>query len=79
MSMQTMQTILCRGAVDSAFTAALLSSPRAALQEYNLDAAELSIFADVPAASLNELAGRVEDWRTGRPMQTPQRVFALAS
>ena len=76
MSMQTMQSILCRGAVDQAFMAELLAAPRRALQEYDLDAAEIGLLTG--ARSLHELATRVEDWRTGRSVHTTVRERELA-
>lgn len=76
MSMQTMQSILCRGAVDQSFMAELLAAPHRALQEYDLDAAEMGLLTG--ARSLHELATRVEDWRTGRLAYAPVREQKLA-
>lgn len=78
MSMQTMQTILCRGAVDRAFLASLLDTPHAALQEYDLSPDELALLADTPARSLTDLAATVETWRRGGPFGASVRELALA-
>ena len=78
MSMHTLQHILCRGAVDSAFLASVLSAPHQALQEYDLSPAELALLADGSARSLADLAGAVEAWRRGEPISVPVRELALA-
>jgi hypothetical protein len=76
MSMQTMQLILCRGAVDRGFLTALLETPYEALGEYDLSADELAVLASAPAVSLADLATAVEAWRRGDT--APARVPALA-
>ena len=78
MSMQTMQTILCRGVVDHAFRAALLETPHEALHEYDLSADELSVLAETPARSLLDLAAAVEAWRRGEPVMSRVPALALA-
>ena len=78
MSMQTMQTILCRAAVDRRFQAELLSNPDDIVQEYGLHESEAGMLAG-PLGSLGELASVVEAWRRGDPTCMPARELALAS
>ncbi len=79
--MQTMQEILCRGAVDRAFLGLLLAAPREALREYEYDLgpAEYAVLAETPARSLTDLAAAVEAWRRGDLVTLPARELALAS
>ena len=82
MSMHTMQTVLCRGAVDAAFRACLLDSPDEALRGYDLTWEEYDVLTSSPRRSLGDLAAAVEAWRRGdivrRPVPVPAPVLALA-
>ncbi len=77
MSVQTMQQILCRGAVDRAFLAALLAAPERALAEYELSAEERAVLLSGAPRSLVDLAAAVEAWRRGEPVPAA-RELALA-
>jgi hypothetical protein len=77
MSMDTMQRILCRGIVDGAFRATLLTAPEAALQEYDLSPAERAVLAG-PAHSLVDLAQAIEAWRRGDLAGAPAGALTLA-
>lgn len=78
MSMDTMQLILCRGAVDHGFLTALLDAPHEALQAYDLAPDEIAVLAGTPASSLRDLAAAVEAWRRGETAAMPVRELALA-
>ena len=77
MAIQTMQTILCRAAVDGPFLAALLATPLRTVQQYDLSADELALLAE--AASLYDLAEAVERRRRGEPQAATRRALPLAS
>jgi hypothetical protein len=77
--MQTLQLILCRGAVDRAFLGDLLDCPEAALSEYDLSSEEYDVIAGAGARSLADLARVVEAYRRGEPAGMPVREYALAS
>lgn len=80
MSQQAVQQVLCRGIVDAAFTNALLTTPHAVLQEYDLSLDEYAVLAASGARSLIELAQAVESWRRGdMPVVTPARVVGLSA
>lgn len=78
MAIQTMQTILCRAAVDGAFLGALLAAPQRTLQQYGLNADELELLAGAGATSLYDLAAVVEEWRRGKPRAAARQALALA-
>lgn len=63
MSMEGLQEVLCRSAVDRAFLLLLASAPHKALAGFDLDGAERAVVAEPPVRSLEELAVRVEAWR----------------
>jgi phytoene/squalene synthetase len=75
--MQTLQTILCRAAVDGAFLNALIDAPRRAVQQYDLSPAELGVLTGSSARSLADLAAAVEAWRRGEPATTTVRRLAV--
>ncbi|HLZ72114.1 MAG TPA: hypothetical protein VKV26_19585 [Dehalococcoidia bacterium] len=72
MAMQTLQTILCRAALDGAFLGVLLEAPRLAVQQYDLSGAELGVLTGSGANSLTDLALAVEAWRRGAPAMSPE-------
>lgn len=76
--MQTLQLILCRGAVDRAFLGDLLECPEQALREYELSADEYAVIAGSGARSLTELARAIEAYRRGELTPVPVREYALA-
>ena len=78
MAMQTVQTILCRAAIDGAFLATLQAAPRRALQPYDLSADEVDLLTDRRARSLSELAAVIEAWRRGEPRSVAEAQFAHA-
>jgi hypothetical protein len=78
MSMQTMQTILWRGATDRSFLRTLLDTPREALREFDLTSHEVDALAGNSPASLTELAATVEAYRRGDPLPTRTAELALA-
>lgn len=78
MSMQAMQQILCRGAVDRGFLNSLLEAPYQALAEFELSTDERTVLAESPARSLVDLAQAVEVWRRGEPLGISVRELALA-
>jgi hypothetical protein len=79
MPLNTMQQILCRGAVDRAFLSMLLQAPERALAEYALSAEERAVFLGAAPRSLVDLAAAVEAWRRGDSVAAPaQRELALA-
>jgi hypothetical protein len=79
MPLNTMQQILCRGAVDRAFLAALLQTPERALAEYGLSAEERAVFLGGTPRSLVDLAAAAEAWRRGDLAAAPAgRELALA-
>jgi hypothetical protein len=75
--MQTLQLILCRGAVDRAFLGELLDSPSEALREYDLTSREFAVLAESSARSLVDLAVAVEAYRRGEPARANVRELAL--
>ena len=77
MAMQTLQTILCRAAVDGAFLNELLAAPRRAVQQYDLSPAELGVLAGSSDHSLIDLATAVEAWRRGEPATAPAQELAI--
>jgi hypothetical protein len=77
--MQTLQLILCRGAVDRAFLGDLLDCPELALSEYDLSNEEFAVIAGAGARSLSDLAQAIESYRRGEPAGTPVREYAMAS
>lgn len=77
MAMQTLQTILCRAALDGAFLNELLAAPRRAVQQYDLSQAELGVLAGSSAHSLVDLADAVEIWRRGAPAMAPAPELAI--
>ncbi len=79
MAMQTLQTILCRAAVDSAFLNVLLEAPRRAVQQYDLSPAELGVLAGSSAHSLADVAVAVEVWRRGDPAMAPVPELAIVA
>lgn len=78
MSMQSMQTILWRGASDREFLNLLLEAPGAALSEYDLSPPERAALVQTPARSLTDFAVTVEAWRRGEPLPIATRELALA-
>lgn len=78
MSMQNLQAILCRSAVDRAFLGELLTAPYEALREYDLSPVEFGVLAHHGARSLADLAVAVEAHRRGEPVAAPVRELALA-
>jgi triphosphoribosyl-dephospho-CoA synthetase len=78
MSMQTMQTILWRGATDRSFLRTLLDAPREALQEFDLASHEVDALADRSHGSLADLAATVEAYRRGDPLPSRTTELALA-
>ena len=76
--MQTLQLILCRGAVDHGFLGELLERPSEALRDYDLSPQEYAVIAESSARSLVELARAVEAFRRGEPAVLPVRELALA-
>jgi hypothetical protein len=75
--MQTLQLILCRGAVDRVFLGDLLERPGEALREYDLSPEEYAVIAQSSACSLVELAQAVEGYRRGDLVAAPVREQAL--
>ncbi len=67
MSLQTLQLVLCRCAVDRTFRARLLAAPACALAPYagSLTAVEIAALLDPPERSLLGLARAVEALRRG--------------
>ncbi len=78
MSMQTLQTILCRAVVDRGFEALLLGAPGAVLREYYLDPGEASLLTEATPRSLAGLAITIEAWRRGEPLPAAAPELALA-
>jgi hypothetical protein len=79
MSMQTMQSVLCRAVVDRPFLDMLLHNPYQALTDYDLSSEERAVLADSPAHSLTDLACSVEAWRRGDMAPAAVPRLALAS
>ncbi|HZQ37777.1 MAG TPA: hypothetical protein VFD32_17735 [Dehalococcoidia bacterium] len=77
MAMQTLQTILCRAALDGAFLHELLDAPHRAVQQYDLSPAELGVLAGSSAHSLTDLAVAIEAWRRGEPATAPAQELAI--
>lgn len=78
MSMQAMQLVLCRGAVDRAFLASLQERPHEALRDFDLSCDEIAVLTQDSPRSLMQMAAAVESWRRGEPISAPVRQFALA-
>lgn len=78
MSLQTLQSILCRAVVDRGFEASLLGTPDAVLPEYSLHPDETSLLTEAAPRSLVGLATAVEAWRRGDllPVSAPQLALA---
>ncbi len=68
MSMEPLQAVVCRGAVDAAFLLLLACAPMRALAGFGLSKAEQELLARPPARSLEDIALRVEAWRVGEVM-----------
>lgn len=79
MSMQIIQQVLCRAAVDRAFQEALLDAPGTVLGQFDLDEAEFAMLVANPSHSLVDLAAAAEAWRRGEPVASRQYGLALAS
>lgn len=62
-SLERLQEILCRSAVDPAFLLLLGRAPHQALAGFELSEAERALLSWPPARSLEQLALRVEAWR----------------
>jgi hypothetical protein len=84
MSMNGLQHVVCRAAIDSDFIKLLARSPIDALHGFDVDDDEVSMFESLRPQSLRELACAVEAWRRGdalvpqRPLPEPA-VVVLAS
>lgn len=77
MSMESMQTLLWRGALDRVFLADVLDSPGTALLEYDLTPVEFTALAGTRARSLVDIALTVEALRRGEPLAHAERELAL--
>jgi hypothetical protein len=83
MSMQALQHVVCRGAIDREFMALLARSPREAVRGFGLTVAEEEMIVGLGARTLVDLADGVEAWRRGalHPVMPvgDQRSAALAT
>ena len=65
MSVQGLQHVVCRGALDPGFMALFARAPHEAIAGLDLSAAERELLIDLQARTLTDLAAGVEAWRRG--------------
>ena len=68
MSAQTLQHIVCRGAIDAEFLHLLARAPAEALAGFDLADDESAMIVGLRPQSLEDLAQGVEAWRRGDVM-----------
>jgi len=83
MSAQTLQHVVCRGAIDAEFLRLLTRAPTEALAGFDLAEDESAMIVGLRPQSLEDLARGVEAWRRGdaipaRPATGPWRTASVA-
>ncbi len=76
MSAQTLQHIVCRGAIDAEFLRLLGRAPAEALAGFDLADDESAMLLGLCPQSLEDLARGVEAWRRGDVMPAPPATGA---
>ena len=75
MSMNGLQHLVCRGAIDREFLGLLVRSPEDAVRGFDLTDGEAAMVLALRPRSVEELARGVEAWRRGDPLVTQPPVL----
>ncbi len=76
MSAQSLQHVVCRGAIDAEFLRLLARAPAEALAGFDLAEDESAMIVGLRPQSLEDLARGVEAWRRGDVMSAPAAADA---